>query len=63
MRCIDAALRWYLEKQVSARHHIELYCSSVSLRVGICLSKCSFRVKLFPQYAQNTMLAVLYLLS
>lgn len=28
-----------------------------SSRLGMCLSRCSLRVKLFPQYAQNTMVA------
>lgn len=30
---------------------------SKSSRLGMCLSRCSFRVKLFPQYAQYTMVA------
>lgn len=28
-------------------------------RLGMCLSRCSLRVKLFPQYAQKTMVAQL----
>lgn len=52
---ICEASRWYLWGFGLVKNNLGALQGRRGLRLGMCLSRCSLRVKLFPQYAQKTM--------